>query len=55
MLDSTYVLAEGGVGGFIVLLIYLAILVGCIAGMWKVFEKANQPGWGAIDRSTTSC
>jgi len=26
----------------------LAFLVGIIAGMWKVFEKAGQPGWAAI-------
>jgi uncharacterized membrane protein YoaK (UPF0700 family) len=31
--------------GFI---IYLAILVAIIAGFWKVFEKAGQPGWAAI-------
>jgi len=30
------------------LLIYLAILVAVIAGMWKMFEKAGQPGWGCI-------
>lgn len=29
-------------------LVYLAILVGIIAGVWKVFAKAGQPGWGAI-------
>ena len=38
----------GGVGGMLVMLIWLAILVVIIAGMWKMFEKANQPGWGAI-------
>lgn len=30
------------------LLIQLAIAVIYIAGMWKVFEKAGQPGWAAI-------
>ena len=29
-------------------LVYLALLVLVIAGMWKMFEKAGQPGWGAI-------
>lgn len=29
-------------------LIWLAILVVVIAGMWKVFVKAGQPGWAAI-------
>lgn len=38
----------GGAGGAIILLIYLAIIVAMIAGLWKVFEKAGQPGWGAI-------
>jgi len=31
-----------------VLIIYLAILVIVIAGIWKAFEKAGQPGWAAI-------
>ncbi|MGM9476786.1 DUF5684 domain-containing protein [Pedobacter sp. GSP4] len=34
----------GVVGG----IIYLAIIVIFIAGMWKVFEKAGKPGWAAI-------
>lgn len=29
-------------------IIYLAILVVIIAGVWKTFEKAGQPGWGCI-------
>lgn len=31
-----------------VVVIYLAIIVGIVAGMWKMFEKAGQPGWAAI-------
>lgn len=27
---------------------YIALTVGIIAGMWKTFEKAGEPGWGAI-------
>jgi hypothetical protein len=38
----------GGIGGIIALLVYIAIIVVVIAGMWKAFEKAGQPGWGAI-------
>lgn len=34
----------GLIGG----LIYLAIIVGILAGLWKTFEKAGQPGWAAI-------
>ncbi|MEX1002644.1 MAG: DUF5684 domain-containing protein [Crocinitomicaceae bacterium] len=32
----------------IVVLIYLAIIVLMVASIWKVFEKAGQPGWAAI-------
>lgn len=36
-------------------IIYLAIVVISIAGMWKTFEKAGQPGWGDVSfRFTTS-
>ena len=34
--------------GGIVLLIYLAIILVTIIGMWKTFSKAGQPGWAAI-------
>jgi hypothetical protein len=30
------------------LIIQLAILIVVIAGMWKAFAKAGQPGWGCI-------
>lgn len=29
-------------------IIYFAVLILMIAGMWKVFSKAGQPGWAAI-------
>jgi len=29
-------------------IIYLAIAVAAIAGLWKAFEKAGAPGWAAI-------
>jgi hypothetical protein len=35
-------------GSAVTMIIYLAILVLVIAGMWKVFEKAGKPGWAAI-------
>lgn len=31
-----------------VIIIVLAIVVFLIASMWKVFEKAGEPGWAAI-------
>jgi len=37
---------EAGAG--ILIVIYLAVIVLLIASMWKVFEKAGQPGWAAI-------
>lgn len=40
--------AAGAAGGLVILVIWLAILVLIIAGFWKVFEKAGQPGWAAI-------
>lgn len=29
-------------------LVWLIVIVGIIAGFWKVFEKAGKPGWAAI-------
>ena len=37
-----------GGGGLLFLLVYLAILVAVVAGIWKAFEKAGEPGWAAI-------
>ena len=31
-----------------VLLVQLVFVVAVLAGLWKVFEKAGQPGWAAI-------
>jgi uncharacterized membrane protein YhaH (DUF805 family) len=39
--------ANDGVG-VVAGLIYLAIMVFVIAGIWKAFEKAGQPGWGIL-------
>jgi len=35
-------------GDLIVPLVQLAFAIVAIAGIWKVFEKAGQPGWAAI-------
>ncbi|NEU55678.1 DUF5684 domain-containing protein [Halorussus sp. MSC15.2] len=32
----------------ILLVAYLGILVLTVASMWKVFQKADQPGWAAL-------
>jgi len=39
--------AAGGIGA-VGMIIYLAVLVLVIAGGWKVFSKAGQPGWAII-------
>lgn len=35
-------------GGFVGMMIYLALVVLMIAALWKVFVKAGKPGWAAI-------
>jgi uncharacterized membrane protein YhaH (DUF805 family) len=35
-------------GGAIAMIIYLAIIIFVLAGMWKTFVKAGQPGWGVL-------
>lgn len=40
--------AAAGVVGLLFMLIYVGIIVAVIAGMWKTFSKAGQPGWAAI-------
>jgi hypothetical protein len=32
----------------LLVLVYLAIIVVEVAGIWRVFSKAGQPGWAAI-------
>jgi hypothetical protein len=39
---------DGSGGGMVGGLIYLIVVVLVIAGLWKVFAKAGQPGWAAI-------
>lgn len=35
-------------GGGIISLIYLAVMVVSLVGIWKALVKAGQPGWAAI-------
>ena len=44
--DSSGIL--GSLFGGVFMLIWLAIFIVVIAGGWKVFEKAGQPGWAII-------
>jgi hypothetical protein len=42
---------SGGVAaivGIIMFLIYAAVIIVIIAGLWKIFVKAGKPGWAAI-------
>jgi hypothetical protein len=39
---------EGSEGGILAPLIMLGITVFIVAAMWKVFSKADKPGWAAI-------
>jgi len=43
-------IATGGaiLGGTMMMIVWLVILVVLIIGLWKVFEKAGQPGWACI-------
>ncbi len=40
--------AEAGTAGMIAMLVWMAVIVTVIAGMWRVFSKAGQPGWGVL-------
>jgi hypothetical protein len=46
-LPSSLVPLQAG-GGNVELLVVLAITVVVVAGFWKTFEKAGEPGWAAI-------
>jgi hypothetical protein len=39
---------QSGIPGGAELIVILVFLILPIAGMWKVLEKANEPGWGAL-------
>ncbi len=40
--------AAAGAFGLVFMLVWLAVVVLVIAGLWKVFTKAGKPGWAAI-------
>lgn len=49
--DSGYEAAGGAAGaviGLVMMVVYLAIMVLIIAGVWKVFVKAGKPGWACL-------
>jgi hypothetical protein len=38
----------GAIFGTLIMLIWLAVVVLVIAGLWKTFTKAGKPGWACI-------
>jgi hypothetical protein len=40
--------AAGAAGALMICFVYLAIFIVLVAGLWKMFTKAGQPGWAAI-------
>lgn len=40
--------AAAGIFGGVFMIVWLAVAVLVIAGMWKVFTKAGKPGWACI-------
>jgi uncharacterized membrane protein YhaH (DUF805 family) len=48
MLQESGDQAAGGAAATVMIVAYLAIVVLMIAAMWKVFQKAGEPGWAAI-------
>ena len=47
ILQTTTTTTDGSMGT-VAMLVWLAIFVTIIAGMWRVFTKAGQPGWGVL-------
>ena len=37
-----------GIIALVFFLVYVAVIVVVIAGMWKTFSKAGKPGWGCL-------
>jgi hypothetical protein len=44
----SFLAQESGGGGVVATIVWLAVVILVIAGLWKVFVKAGQPGWGCI-------
>ena len=38
----------GGTAGMIFMAVWLIVCLTILAGVWKVFTKAGQPGWGVL-------
>ncbi len=40
--------SSSAAGGLFICFIWIALIVVIVAGLWKTFDKAGQPGWAAI-------
>ncbi len=50
-MSQLFTIAQNDVNGLtqlLVIIIYLALLIFWIVGMWKLYEKADQPGWAVL-------
>lgn len=48
MLNLTIATSSQADAGLVAPIVMLAILITVIAGIWRVFSKADQPGWGVL-------
>ncbi len=39
---------ENSGGGMIIMVLWMAIMLVAISGMWRMFSKAGKPGWACI-------
>jgi hypothetical protein len=46
--EVEYSASASGGSAIVILIVELLVAVLCIAGIWKVFTKAGEPGWAAI-------
>ena len=47
-MDEQAIDGVAAAGAGIFFLIYIGIIIICIAGMWSMFSKAGEPGWASI-------
>ncbi len=48
MLNLTVATSSQADAGLVAPIVMLAILITVIAGIWRVYSKAGQPGWGVL-------
>jgi hypothetical protein len=48
LLIQDAIIDESGAPGLLVWIVVIALVVLVVAGMWRTFEKAGEPGWAAL-------